>query len=44
MKKKKKETKKNVGVEIGMGYCPIVLQKERILYCNIINVLQGGKA
>ena len=28
--------KKNVGAEIGMGYCSSVLQKERILYCNTI--------
>ena len=43
-KKKKKKRKKNVGAEIGMGYCPSVLQKERILYCNTINVLQIGNA
>ena len=27
-----------------MGYCPIVLHKEMILYCNTINVSKVGKA
>ena len=34
------KSEKKIGAEIGMGYCPIVLQKERILYCNTVIVLQ----
>ena len=36
----KNEKKKKNCAEIGMGYCPIVLQKERKLYCNTVIVLQ----
>ena len=48
MKKKKvliimKTKKKKICAEIGMGYCPIVLQKEMKLYCNTAIVLQGRR-
>ena len=34
------KNEKKSGAQIGMGYCPIVLQKERKLYCNTVIVLQ----
>ena len=43
-KKKLYKEKKNLVQKFGMGYCRIVLQKERVLYCNTISVLQVGKA
>ena len=39
MKKKKGNEKKN-GVQNRLGYCPIVLQRGRILCCNTVIVLQ----
>ena len=35
-----KNEKNKICAEIGMGYCPIVLQKEMKLYCNTVIVLQ----
>ena len=46
MKKKinyNEKRKKKICAEIGMGYCPIVLQKEMKLYCNTTIVLQGRR-
>ena len=38
MKNKKK--KKKIGAGTDLGYCPIVLWKKKILYCNLRFVLQ----
>ena len=37
---RKNNEKKNVVVQNRLGYCPIVLQKGRILCCNTVIVLQ----
>ena len=44
MCEKKNEKKKMLVQKFGRGYCPIVLQKERVLYCNTSSILQVGRA